>query len=99
MHGLKKTADNFPVGVPITQQQVNLLANIFCKIRNFKIMIKEAKNIDFYTSGRQPSEQDFARISEWIRKNKKKEVASSPKQQRVKKRTSSNKLARVKAIS
>lgn len=35
-------------------------------------MIKEAKNIDFYTTGRQLSEQDFARISEWIRKDKEK---------------------------
>lgn len=33
-------------------------------------MIKEAKNIDFYTTGRQPSEKDFARISEWIRRKK-----------------------------
>ena len=32
-------------------------------------MIKEAKNIDFYTTGRQPSEQEFARISEWINKD------------------------------
>jgi hypothetical protein len=45
-------------------------------------MIKEAKNIDFYTSGRQPSEQDFARISEWIRK--KKETASRPKKRLAK---------------
>ncbi len=36
-------------------------------------MVKEAKNIDFYTTGRQPSEQDFARISEWIRKKKEKD--------------------------
>lgn len=36
-------------------------------------MIKEAKNVDFYTTGRQPSEQDFARISEWIKKDKKKQ--------------------------
>ena len=35
-------------------------------------MIKEAKNVDFYTTGRQPSDQDFARISEWIRKDKEK---------------------------
>ena len=35
-------------------------------------MIKEAKNIDFYTTGRQPSEQDFKRISEWIRQKKEK---------------------------
>ena len=33
-------------------------------------MIKEAKNIDFYTSGRQLSDQDFLRISEWIKKKK-----------------------------
>lgn len=33
-------------------------------------MIKEAKNIDFYTTGRQPSENDFARISEWIKKDR-----------------------------
>lgn len=33
-------------------------------------MIKEAKDIDFYTTGKQPSELDFARISEWIKKTK-----------------------------
>jgi hypothetical protein len=33
-------------------------------------MIKEAKNIDFYTSGRQPSQKDFDRISEWIKQNR-----------------------------
>ncbi len=33
-------------------------------------MIKEAKNIDFYTTGKQPSEHDFARITEWIKKDK-----------------------------
>lgn len=37
-------------------------------------MVKEAKNIDFYTSGRQPSEKDFARISEWIIKQKAKQL-------------------------
>ena len=36
-------------------------------------MIKEAKDVDFYTTGKQPSEQDFARISEWIRKDKQKQ--------------------------
>lgn len=35
-------------------------------------MIKEDKNIDFYTSGRQPSEQDFVRVSEWINDDKRK---------------------------
>jgi hypothetical protein len=38
-------------------------------------MIKEAKNVDFYTTGRQPSEQDFARISEWIKQDKQKQTA------------------------
>ncbi len=33
-------------------------------------MVKEAKNVDFYTTGREPSEQDFQRISEWIRLKK-----------------------------
>ena len=37
-------------------------------------MIKEEKNIDFYTTGRQPSEQEFARISEWIKKDKAKKA-------------------------
>ncbi len=36
-------------------------------------MIKESKNIDFYTTGRQLSEQDFKRISEWIQQKKEKE--------------------------
>ena len=35
-------------------------------------MIKEAKNVDFNTTGRQPSEQDFALISEWIKNDKEK---------------------------
>jgi hypothetical protein len=42
-------------------------------------MIKEAKNVDFYTTGRQPSEQDFARISEWIRRDKKTQEARKSK--------------------
>ncbi len=33
-------------------------------------MVKEKKNIDFYTTGREPSDQDFKRISDWIRKKK-----------------------------
>lgn len=44
-------------------------------------MIKESKNVDFYTTGRQPSDQDFARISEWIRKDKQKR--SSKKQEQT----------------
>ncbi len=34
-------------------------------------MIKEPKNIDFYTTGRQPSKKEFAIVSEWIKKRKK----------------------------
>ncbi|HTE12776.1 MAG TPA: hypothetical protein VK645_17475 [Chitinophagaceae bacterium] len=41
-------------------------------------MLKEAKNIDFYTTGKQPSDQDFLRISEWIRKNKEKGYTKKP---------------------
>ncbi len=37
-------------------------------------MIKEAKNVDFFTTGRQPSEQYFAHISEWIKQKKNKET-------------------------
>ena len=36
-------------------------------------MIKEPKNIDSFTTGKQPSEKDFLRISEWILKNKERE--------------------------
>lgn len=36
-------------------------------------MIKEPKNIDFYTSGRQLSNEDFALISQWIATDKKKQ--------------------------
>jgi hypothetical protein len=38
-------------------------------------MVKEPKNIDFITTGRQPSEQDFNRISEWIKKDKQRKAA------------------------
>lgn len=41
-------------------------------------MIKEAKNVDFYTTGRQPSEQEFAKISEWIKKKGSAEKGSEP---------------------
>jgi len=33
-------------------------------------MVKEAKNIDFYTTGKQPTNEDFAKISEWIKQQK-----------------------------
>lgn len=42
-------------------------------------MIKEEKNIDFYTTGRQLSEQEFARISKWIRKDKAKQTLHKTK--------------------
>jgi len=35
-------------------------------------MIKEPKTIDFYTAGRQLSNEDFALISQWIATDKKK---------------------------
>lgn len=49
-------------------------------------MIKEVKNIDC-TTGRQSSEEDFKRISEWIRQKKEKEnkskIASSSKKKHL----------------
>lgn len=44
----------------------------FTKKQHLLAMTKEAKNVDFCTTGRQPSEQDFTRISEWIKWDKKK---------------------------
>jgi hypothetical protein len=41
-------------------------------------MIKEPKDVDFYTTGRQPSEEEFARISEWIKQDKQKQAARKP---------------------
>lgn len=35
-------------------------------------MIKESRNIDFQTTGRQPSEADFKQISKWISDRKSK---------------------------
>ena len=46
-------------------------------------MIKEPKNIDFYTTGKQPSEQDFVRISEWIKKDKQRKSARKVNKQLV----------------
>ncbi|RZK39031.1 MAG: hypothetical protein EOO61_07530 [Hymenobacter sp.] len=42
-------------------------------------MIKEAKNVDFYTTGREPSERDFARISAWIKRDKQRQAAREAK--------------------
>jgi hypothetical protein len=43
-------------------------------------MIKEPRNVDFYTTGKQPSEQDFARISAWIKKNRQQQATRKLKQ-------------------
>jgi hypothetical protein len=47
-------------------------------------MIKEPKNIDFYTTGKQPTERDFTRISEWIKKDKKRKDTKPAQKQVVK---------------
>ena len=47
-------------------------------------MIKEPINIDFYTTGRQPSAQDFIRISEWIKMDKKRKDTRKISKQPVK---------------
>lgn len=49
-------------------------------------MIKEDKNIDFYTSGRQPSEQDFVRIIEWINDDKRKNQTPKSTEQLAKRK-------------
>ena len=49
-------------------------------------MVKEPKNIDFYTTGRQPSEQDFIRISEWIKKDKKRQALKNSPTRPVRKK-------------
>lgn len=42
-------------------------------------MTKEDINIDFYTTGRRPSEQEFVKISEWIKKDKEKQKLNKRK--------------------
>ncbi len=42
-------------------------------------MLKEPKNIDFYTTGRELTQEDFLRISEWIKKQKLKAARSKSK--------------------
>lgn len=42
-------------------------------------MIKEPKHIDFYTSGRQLSKEDFALISQWIASDKQKQSEKATK--------------------
>lgn len=53
-------------------------------------MIKEAKNVDFITTGRQLTEQDFALISDWIKTDKQKKVARKNTKQPSKGSTSSD---------
>ncbi|MBD2756704.1 hypothetical protein [Spirosoma validum] len=45
-------------------------------------MIKEPKDIDFSTSGRQLTKEDFALISQWIAADKKKQVVGQAKNPR-----------------
>jgi Zn-dependent M16 (insulinase) family peptidase len=55
-------------------------------------MIKEPKNVDFYTTGRMPSEKDFTMISDWIRKSKmKRTVTPSKKVSKTKRPTPTTK--------
>jgi hypothetical protein len=41
-------------------------------------MVKEAGNIDFLTTGRQPSESEFKKVSKWIADRKNKLQKKSP---------------------
>ena len=60
-------------------------------------MIKEEQNIDFYTTGRQPSEQEFARISEWIKKDKAKNALN--KTRTLRKRSTSHNKGIAKSVA
>ena len=53
-------------------------------------MIKENKNVDFLTTGRLPSEEDFARISECIKKEKQKQKIRKQTKHEQDKNTSPN---------
>jgi hypothetical protein len=46
-------------------------------------MIRQPKNVDFYTTRRHLSEEDFAKISEWIKmqKNKNDKLVARKKSQ------------------
>lgn len=58
-------------------------------------MNKQQQNMDLVTSGRQPSEQDFAQISAWIRQQKKKTATRKPKvDKRAKKDRAQQRLLR-----
>jgi len=41
-------------------------------------MVREPKNVDFVTTGRELSEEEFTRISEWIKQDKQKKAARKP---------------------
>ena len=49
------------------------------KKRRLICMVREPKDVDFYTTGRQPTEQEFTRISEWIKQDKQKQAARKTK--------------------
>jgi hypothetical protein len=49
-------------------------------------MVKEPKNIDFVTTGKQPTEKEFALVSEWIKKKKEQGKARRAKSRLVKRK-------------
>ncbi len=49
-------------------------------------MIKEDKKVDFLTTGRQTSEEGFARISEWIKRDKQKQSTRKRSEQSARKK-------------
>ncbi|MBO9562326.1 MAG: hypothetical protein J7621_06100 [Niastella sp.] len=49
-------------------------------------MVKEPKNIDFVTTGKQPTEQEFALVSEWIKKKKEQDKARRSKSRLAKRK-------------
>jgi hypothetical protein len=72
-----------PVENPLTPAKLD---RVYAELEEFIKLLrdsiaarKKAEAIDLYTTGRQPSEQDFARISEWIKQDKQKQAARKSK--------------------
>ena len=69
-----------PVENPLTPAERD---RVYAELEEFIKLLREsitarknAEAVDLYTTGREPSEQEFIRISEWIAQNKRKFEAS-----------------------
>ena len=73
---LTNSIENSISGDSFKTEVLLLTKDDFKYIKNWG-MVKEPKNIDFYTTGRQPSDKEFELVSEWI-KNRKKQTKKRP---------------------